>query len=82
MLAPRKCIGRAELPDVCPRKGNYDCCHDCRQGELCPQVVCKPVSSALVLHGHGDPPSKRKMARIQALVNGRRLNLDQIAFAG
>jgi hypothetical protein len=41
-----------ELPDVSPRKGQYDHYHNHHQAHFCPQVVGQAAAFVVALHGH------------------------------
>jgi len=44
-----------ELPDVSPRKGQYDHYQNHHQAHCCPQVVRQAVASVVALHSHDLP---------------------------
>jgi hypothetical protein len=48
-----------ELPDVSPRKGQYDHYQNHHQAHFCPQVVRQAVAFVVALHSH-DLPSGRQ----------------------
>ena len=45
----------SELPDVSPRKGQYDHYQNHHQAHFCPQVVRQAVASVVALHSHDLP---------------------------
>jgi len=57
-----------ELPDVSPRKGQYDHYQNHHQAHFCPQVVGQAVAFVVDLHGH-DLPYRGPPPRLKALMN-------------